>query len=275
MPHYSITHHTAYHFDEPLAGVKLLVCLQPVDSLFQTLAFHQVICIPLPVERVEEPDPFGNIQQHLSFRRPLQKIEVTSVSTIKVNGTRSQLENNPDAPKWQTLFAPEELALILLQALAFAPEVFAPDIPLRESLNQLMAKLYREFHYDETATTVTTPLSELFSIKRGVCQDFARVMIAVLQARGIDARYVSGYLFCGPLLNNRVHQAASHAWVSVFMPGSGWVDVDPTNNKWVDEAYITLAWGRDYVDVVPVKGMLNENRRQRIKVSVTIEKKPD
>ena len=275
MSHYSITHHTAYHFDEPLAGVKLLVCLQPLESLFQTVEFHQVVCIPLPKERVEEPDPFGNIQQHLSFHRPLQKIEVTSVSTVKVNGIRSHLDNSPDVPQWQALFEKEELALILPKALAFANELFGPDIPLSESISELMAKLYREFHYDESATTVTTPLSELFSIKRGVCQDFSRVMIAVLQARKIDARYVSGYLFCGPLVNNMVHQAASHAWVSVFIPGRGWLDVDPTNNKWVDEDYITLAWGRDYVDVVPVKGMLNENRRQRIKVSVTIEKKQD
>lgn len=275
MPQYAITHHTAYHFDEPLAGIKLLVCLQPLNSPSQTLEFHQVICIPLPILRSEEIDPFGNTQQHLSFRRPLQKIEVTSVSTVRVNGKRGQLESIPDVPCWQALFEQGELALILPKALAFARELFSPEIQLSKSLSQLMAKLHREFHYDEAATSVNTPLSELFRIKRGVCQDFARVMIAVLQASGVDARYVSGYLFCGPLDNNMARQAASHAWVSVFIPASGWVDVDPTNNKWVDEDYITLAWGRDYVDVVPVKGMLNDNRRQRIKVSVTIEKKQD
>jgi transglutaminase-like putative cysteine protease len=272
MPQYRITHHTAYHFDEPLAGLSLMTSLTPTQGQFQLIEFHKIICIPIPIKRLGQKDAFGNALEHLSFNRALQKVEVTSVSTVKVNGRRCQLENTADTPCWRDLFAPAEQDLILTHALAFGGELFANNIPLAESLKQLMAKLYREFAYDVVATTVTTPISELFRVKRGVCQDFARVMIAILQARGIDARYVSGYLFCGPLENNTARQSASHAWVSVYMPDRGWVDLDPTNNKWVDDDYITLAWGRDYVDVVPVKGMLSGDRRQRIKVSVTIEK---
>ncbi|MFT6898019.1 MAG: transglutaminase-like putative cysteine protease [Paraglaciecola sp.] len=275
MPQYAITHHTAYHFDEPLAGVNLLACLQPVNSASQILEFHKVICIPIPIKRSQKKDAFGNTQEQLSFQRTLQKVEVTSVSTVIVKGKRSQLHNSGGAPSWRELFEPGELEVILTQALAYCEALFSASMPLPERLSQLMAKLYREFVYDVTATTVATPISDLLRFKRGVCQDFARVMIAVLQANGIDARYVSGYLFCGPLENNTTRQAASHAWVSVFMPDEGWVDLDPTNNKWVDEDYITLAWGRDYVDVVPVKGMLNEDRQQRIKVLVTIEKQQD
>jgi transglutaminase-like putative cysteine protease len=286
MPRYSITHTTSYHFDEPVDGLSILCCLNPLQRNNQQLNYHKVICTPLPKGRKKSTDEFGNVQQQLTFNRPLQKVEITSVMNVEVNELSVDVATNSSdissndisdrAPLWSALFGEDDLEIILTEAKNFAPDLFNNLQDPKKSVQLLMNRINEQFTYDTTATEVDTPLTWLFRERTGVCQDFARVMIAVLQANNIEARYVSGYLYGGVESDpNIIRQPASHAWVSVLIPETGWVDIDPTNNQWVDETYITLAWGRDYVDVIPVKGLLNDNRRQRIKVSVTIEKQKE
>lgn len=272
MPTYQVVHNTQYYFDEPVFGLTLLTCLKPTQNMTQTLGFHKVICLPNAKSNVEKIDAFGNVQQQLTFHRPLQKIEVSAISDVMINGLREQTISKLQPPLWNELFTSSELQNILVAAKKFGADIFTKKNSLSDKLVALMYRVFTSFVYDVSATDVNTPLLSLFQFRRGVCQDFARVCIAVLQAHNIAARYVSGYLYCDPCEKNLVRQSASHAWVSVFLPDVGWRDFDPTNNQWADENYITLAWGRDYVDVIPVQGQLNGAQKQRIKVSVIIEK---
>jgi transglutaminase-like putative cysteine protease len=275
MPNYQITHNSSYHFDEPVENLRLECCLTPQNQPFQTIIYHKLYFQPLVKTQQTWIDSFDNIKQTLLFKRALQRITVTSLITVAVSSQvklRAISAVANDAPLWGSLFTQQELADVTPYAVAIGAEVFRDEKLGKKTIYALANYLFETFIYDHTATEVDTPLQQLFTQKRGVCQDFARVMIAVLQLNAIQARYVSGYLYTGENTSELIRQPASHAWVSVFIPSSGWVDIDPTNNRWADENYIALAWGRDYVDVVPVKGMLNENRRQRIKVSVTIEK---
>jgi len=250
----------------------------PRHSSSQQLTYHKIICEPIPKQRSHKIDDFGNNQHEMIFNRPIQKVDISSVMKISVinvperRGDR-EFEQNSKYPLWNDLFADHDLQNILHKAKKFAEDIFIPGCDIEEALIKLMNKIFEQFTYDANATSVNTPLIWLFENRLGVCQDFSRIMIAVLQAYGLATRYISGYLYAGVEgSSDTIRQSASHAWVSVYVPDTGWVDLDPTNNKRVDENYITLAWGRDYVDVVPVKGILNEDRQQQIDVSVTIER---
>ncbi len=142
-----------------------------------------------------------------------------------------------------------------------------PDRPLLEGVGALMETIHREFTYDPVATTVSTPVSEVLAGRHGVCQDFAHLMIACLRSHGIPARYVSGYLVPDPGV---VGAQASHAWVSVYCPGIGWVDFDPTNDVRPAAGHITLGWGRDFEDVSPLKGVTVGGARHTLAVEVLV-----
>ena len=149
---------------------------------------------------------------------------------------------------------------------AYATASFTAGRPLLEAAVDLCHRIYTEFHYDQEATTVATSVAEVMACKRGVCQDFAHFTIACLRSLGLAARYVSGYLRSGELIGSQ----ASHAWVSVFCPGFGWLDLDPTNDQMVNGNHVTLAWGRDYSDVAPVNGVALGGGEQVINVSVAV-----
>ncbi len=148
--------------------------------------------------------------------------------------------------------------------------IFTPRRPFLEAALDLCARIHREYRYDPTATTVSTPLSRVLSQKRGVCQDFAHLMIAALRRLGFAARYASGYLETLPPPGKArlIGADASHAWVSVWCPPFGWVDIDPTNDCLTGERHIVLGWGRDYADVCPWKGLVLGGGRQTVQVSV-------
>jgi transglutaminase-like putative cysteine protease len=136
-----------------------------------------------------------------------------------------------------------------------------------------MAKIHREFRYDTGVTGVGTPVMKFFELKRGVCQDFAHLMISCLRSTGLAARYVSGYLLTRPAPGKprRVGADASHAWVSLFIPEKGWIDFDPTNNVIPDLEHITIGWGRDFSDVTPLRGVINGGGIQTLEVKVTVK----
>jgi transglutaminase-like putative cysteine protease len=136
----------------------------------------------------------------------------------------------------------------------------------------LMTRIYQEFMYDPTATTVTTPIAEVLAHRRGVCQDFAHVQIGCLRALGLAARYVSGYIAPEQMATGTafVGAQASHAWLSVYCPGPGWVDLDPTNDLMPHDRHVTLAWGRDYGDVVPLRGVVLGGGADVLHVAVSV-----
>ena len=154
----------------------------------------------------------------------------------------------------------------------YAQYSFLPDRPLVDVVRDLMQRIYKDFTYDPTFTTIATPLSEVLGFRRGVCQDFAHLAIGCLRAYGMASRYVSGYIETLPEPGKQrlVGADASHAWFSVYVPGTGWMDFDPTNNTVPLDQHITLAWGRDYADVTPLKGIAFGGGQHSLSVSVDV-----
>ncbi len=154
----------------------------------------------------------------------------------------------------------------------YARASFLPQRALVEVVHDLMARIYKDFTYDPTFTTIATPLSDVLQFRRGVCQDFAHLAIGCLRAYGIAARYVSGYVETLPEPGKvrLVGADASHAWFSVYVPAIGWMDFDPTNNKVPHDQHITLAWGRDFSDVTPLKGIAFGGGQHTLSVSVDV-----
>jgi transglutaminase-like putative cysteine protease len=156
---------------------------------------------------------------------------------------------------------------------AYASDCFRPGLPLLEAARALMSKIHAEFKFDVEATSVTTPVMKFFEQQRGVCQDFNHFMISCLRSTGLAARYVSGYVLIrpGPARQRPAGAEASHAWVSLFVPGAGWIELDPTNNVMPSWEHITLGWGCDFSDVTPLRGVINGGGKQTIEVTVTVE----
>jgi transglutaminase-like putative cysteine protease len=154
----------------------------------------------------------------------------------------------------------------------FARESFGPGRPLLDAAADLNRRIHDEFEYKPLVTTVSTPIREVLATRRGVCQDFAHLMIAAVRSMGLAARYVSGYLLTHRPGNSPrlVGADASHAWVSVFLPGYGWADLDPTNGTMPGDEHITLAWGRDYSDVSPLRGVILGGGNQSLTVAVDV-----
>jgi len=155
----------------------------------------------------------------------------------------------------------------------YARESFTPGRPMLDALMELTSRIYRDFKFDSSVTTVRTPPEEVFKNRRGVCQDFAHVQLACLRSINIAARYVSGYLRTSPPPGKPrlVGADVSHAWVSAYCRGIGWVDVDPTNNVAPTDGHVTLAWGRDYGDVSPLRGLIMGGGKHALKVEVDME----
>jgi len=155
---------------------------------------------------------------------------------------------------------------------AYAAASFPPGRPLLEAVRELMERVHHEFTYDPGFSTVSTPLAEVLSSRRGVCQDFAHLAIASLRSLGLAARYVSGYLetLPPPGQSKQLGADESHAWFSVYLPNVGWMDFDPTNNQIPGDQHIIVAWGRGYGDVTPLKGVVFGGLDHELKVSVDV-----
>lgn len=156
---------------------------------------------------------------------------------------------------------------------SYALQSFRPGRPMPEALRDLTARIHNDFRFDSKVTNVRTPTEEVFRKRRGVCQDFAHLQIACLRSLNLAARYVSGYLrtYPPPGRPRLVGADASHAWVSAYCPGSGWLDMDPTNNVVPSDGHVTLAWGRDYGDVSPLRGLILGGGAHTLKVAVDME----
>ncbi|WP_260958869.1 transglutaminase family protein [Pseudomonas citri] len=289
---YQIFHDTHYHYDSPVSLAQQLAHLWPRACAWQRCTEQQLLISPEPTIRRDELDVFGNPLTRLAFERPHDELLVNARLSVEVLA-RPELDFN-GSPSWEsacnalTYNSGRPLAASLLDACRyrfespyvhlkrsfaeFSESCFPPGRPLMVGVQALMEKIFEEFTFDAEATQVATPLVEVLERRRGVCQDFAHLMLACVRSRGLAARYVSGYLLTQPPPGQPrlIGADASHAWVSVFCPVLGWVDFDPTNNVQPALEHITLAWGRDFSDVSPLRGVILGGGSHDPEVRVTV-----
>lgn len=286
---YRISHRTEYHYTEPVDSgyneARLLPRAVPRQlATASSLAIH-----PQPSDYRERLDYFGNRVASFSIDQPHQSLTVTAISEVTVEPRSGRLDLF-EGESWETsrgilmqssdaesLMARDfvlDSPLVAAQpALAdYATGSFVQGRSLLQSVHDLMERIHRDFRYDPEFTTLSTPLTQVLEHRRGVCQDFAHLAIGCIRSQGLAARYVSGYIETVPPPGRQrlVGADASHAWFSVFVPGAGWVDFDPTNNQVPETQHITIAWGRDYSDVTPLKGIIFGGGNMTMKVAVDV-----
>ena len=291
---YAIRHRTSYEYEGDVVHAHQLLHLVPRPCERQTVLRHAIEVSPAPASRSEEQDAFGNPVTRLEFDRPHRRLEVVSELDVEVRSAGAPADGGEawesvrEALAYRTGTLDDERVeafrnrlqspyVRLKTAFAdYAEDCFTPGRPLLEASRALMTKIHGEFTYAPGETSVATPLVEVLEHRRGVCQDFAHVMIACLRSLGLAARYVSGYLRTTRKEEDSalVGADASHAWVAVYSPTLGWVDLDPTNGVAVDGDHVTIAWGRDFGDVSPLRGVLFGGGRHTVSVSVTTTSEP-
>ena len=291
---YRIEHVTEYLYDELVATSYHDLHLSPRPSETQICHEQKLTVTPHPRGRREHTDYFGNRCVFLEIHEPHHKLEVISRNTVEVLPSAApHIAHGADpgaGPAWElvrdSIRRPHSAALLAVCDFAFespyvrippgaaeyAEQSFAPGRPIAEAALDLTRRIYTDFSYDRRATSVSTPVDEVLALRRGVCQDFAHLQIACLRALGLPARYVSGYLVTRPPPGRPrlVGADASHAWVGVYCGDAGWLPLDPTNNAIPNEQHITLAWGRDFGDVTPMRGVITGGGRHQVKVSVDV-----
>jgi transglutaminase-like putative cysteine protease len=283
---YRIRHETRYRYGEAVPSSQHDLHLLPRELPHQRCRSTKLTIEPAPSVCQERIDYFGNRAHHVVLSGVHVQLIVRAESHVEVCA-RELLRPEQDVAWEQSVGSiAEHHDRPEVQEMTFASPMVAPwpalcdyaraSFPFgRSALSgaiDLMARVHRDFTYDAKATTVATPISEVFSKRRGVCQDFSHLMIACLRGLGLAARYVSGYLVTTPPPGKPrlVGVDASHAWLSVFTPQLGFVDLDPTNNVVVGESHITLAVGRDFSDVTPLRGVILGGGRHELHVAVDV-----
>jgi transglutaminase-like putative cysteine protease len=290
---YRIRHITHYKYPQPVSTCYNRAHLLPRDTLYQTTNVPKVIIYPTPSSGSRRIDYFGNREYHFSIHEPHTELSIEVVTDINMNDNRydprDQLQYcntclqtreklNSGHHDVETLYAREFLLdspMIKASPLLieYAKSCFSDNKSLVSAVRDLTNKIFTEFKYDSGFTTITTPLNEVLEHKRGVCQDFAHLAIGCLRALGYPARYISGYLETLPPPGQKklVGADASHAWFAVYSPGEGWFEFDPTNDTVPVGQHVVTAWGRDYSDVSPLRGViLGGGKSHSLSVSVDV-----
>jgi transglutaminase-like putative cysteine protease len=286
---YKIVHRTTYKYKYPVSAGTHVACLKPRALPHHQLSRSDLHIQPRPATRTERVDFFGNRLCFFTIQEPHRELVVEAQSEVIMEGK---------AAPWPQLALPWEEAIKVVpndhspagleayqfgfesprirvrpEFASYALQSFTPRRPMPEALLDLTARIHKDFRFDSKATSVRTPIEEVFKKRRGVCQDFAHLQIACLRSLNLAARYVSGYLrtYPPPGKPRLVGADASHAWVSAYCPRIGWLDVDPTNNLVPSNGHVTLAWGRDYSDVSPLRGLILGGGAHTLKVAVDME----
>jgi transglutaminase-like putative cysteine protease len=296
---YAVRHQTLYRYDGEVAHSHQQLHLTPRNSERQHCLSHHIEIAPEPSERTEHVDAFGNRVTRVELERPHDRLEVAAEMRVQLTplpelelesgesweAVRDQLRYNaqPRAADWlEAMRFRGESPYVRIKRVfgEFASDCLEPDTSVLSVANAVMEKVHSEFRYEQGATEIATPLMEVFGNRCGVCQDFAHLMIASLRSAGLAARYVSGYLHTRAPARATDTEArpgvvgadASHAWVAVFAPPHGWIGFDPTNSLLVDQEHVALAWGRDFGDVSPLRGVILGGGSHHLTVKVAVER---
>ncbi|MCM2341212.1 transglutaminase family protein [Rhodoferax sp.] len=294
-----ITHETVYNYRPAVETAQHMAYLTPLDCATQTLLGHGLQVTPEPAQINTTQDVFGNSRSFFSLQVPhtqLQVLASSQVLTQPVHLPRSELswESVREHFRYQAHAGFEAANEFVFASpmvprhaefTAYARPSFSAGTGLLAAAVDLMHRIYRDFTYESQSTEVSTPALEALAQRKGVCQDFAHILIACLRSMGLPARYVSGYLLtqAAPGTVKLKGSDASHAWVAVYVPdlpkGERWVDLDPTNDRagWPSpgEDYVTLAVGRDFSDVSPIRGVIHGGASHTLRVGVTVEQVTD
>lgn len=285
---FDVRHRTTYRYSQPVSISHHVLHLMPRRSARQIVHASQLWVDPAPTLRSDATDYFGNPVAYLTLQDQHETLTIEARSRVEVVAP-------PDHPPqrtapWDNVLAQLESsasreALDVLQfafdspftratadLAAYARESFVPGRPILEAALDLTGRVFRDFRYESGTTSVSTPVDEVFRSRHGVCQDFAHFELACLRALALPARYVSGYLLTRPPPGQprRIGADASHAWLSVWCPEAGWVDLDPTNDTIARDEHVTLAWGRDYGDISPINGVIFGGGEHAIDVAVDV-----
>jgi transglutaminase-like putative cysteine protease len=293
---YRVRHETVYNYGGNVAHSHQLLHLTPRSTARQSCHRQGLTLSPQPSTRREDVDAFGNLVTRLEYDLPHDRLEGLAEVGVEVRGAGDADADHSDP--WETVrgtlaFSGKPVNGELLDAFRYRMEssyvrikqtftdygedCFLAERPVLAGAEALMRKVYREFKYAPGTTNIRTSAIEAFEARRGVCQDFAHIMLGCLRSRGLAARYVSGYLRTLPPPGAEagfVGADASHAWVSVYCPPFGWVDLDPTNDVRVNTDHIVIAWGRDFGDVSPLRGVIVGGGRHRLSVRVSVQAEP-
>ncbi len=285
---YDVSHRSCFRYASAVSLSHQHLHLRPRSTPHQKVLASDITIRPSPVVMQERQDFFGNGVTDLTVQETHTRLDVKASAKVEV--TAPERSDPAASPPWEEVArllgeaADQEArdaqqfafqsphVLIGDQVEALAREVLTPGRPFLQCLVELTHKIFAEFTYKGGVTDIYTPVSEVIARREGVCQDFAHVEIACLRALGLAARYVSGYLLTHPPEGKprRIGADASHAWLSAWCPGLGWVDADPTNDLLVADEHITLAWGRDYGDVSPINGFVVGGGSHRVSVAVDV-----
>jgi transglutaminase-like putative cysteine protease len=285
---YEVKHITEYAYTEPVTVCHNKANLTPPDLPTQSCEMCRIEIVPSPAVSLQRQDYYGNIVTFFTMQEPHRKLTVTSRSVVEVH--ERPLFESESTPPWEAVRdrLRHDRAGDLLFACQFtfdsayvrtnddlrdyALPSFPPGRPVMAGALDLTARIHADFEYHPEATDLATPLETVLATRKGVCQDFAHLQIGCLRSMGLAARYVSGYLRTLPPPGRpRLTGAdASHAWLSIYIPDAGWIDVDPTNNRPCGTDHITLSWGRDYDEVSPIRGVILGGGTQTMTVSVDV-----
>jgi transglutaminase-like putative cysteine protease len=284
---YDVSHRTTFSYAWNVSISQHLLHLAPRVCPNQVIHSQSIVVEPAPTLRREASDYFGNPIAYLTVEEAHQTLTITSrmriesriapvpdpKTTMPWDEIIPLLATQPDQDAFEAYqFAFESPFTQSKDASGYAAPSFPAGRPVLEGAIELMGRIFRDFKYEGGVTDIYTPVDRVLADRRGVCQDFAHLQIACLRALGIPARYVSGYLRTHPPegQEKKIGADASHAWLSVWVPGQRWVDLDPTNNLLPGDEHITVAWGRDYSDVSPINGFVLGGGQQNVEVAVDV-----
>jgi transglutaminase-like putative cysteine protease len=293
-----VTHHTKYSYTPAVETAQHIACLRPCETTNQSLLAYSLLIDPTPQEQKEIKDVFNNTQTYFTLQSPHETLDVISNCTVQTEPPKdfeSQVawERVRDLFKFKAgnVFDPANEFIFPSPHIKrhedfinYARSSFTPARPLLDAARDLMKRIYSDFTYESNSTQINTPALQALAERKGVCQDFAHIMIACMRSLGLPARYISGYLLTHPAPGKErlIGSDASHAWISIYIPdlpnaeqGQGWWDLDPTNNNdgWGSpgEDYVRVAYGRDFSDISPIRGLIHGGAHHTLSVAVTVQ----
>ncbi|WP_068272047.1 transglutaminase family protein [Aldersonia kunmingensis] len=284
---YRIEHRTTYTYSAVVTGSYGRGYLTPRELPHQRCLSHLVRVDPEPADQSSGTDVYGNVDSYFHVLAEHDRLVVTGESVVEVDApepdwytggpaalpwedARPSQTNGPLSVEFALDLEPSEITPAVTE---YAAASFTPGRPLGAAVAELCSRIYRDFTYRSGSTTVSTQVADVFAAREGVCQDFARLALACLRSHGLAGSYVSGYLATDPPPGKErmVGADATHAWAAVWTPGGRWLGFDPTNDQFADERYVTVAWGRDYADVPPLRGIIYTDATEAgIAVSVDV-----